>query len=138
MHLQVIFLILDDCKLRVTQSVFMDDIKSILSGFDNNFLKLLIFDLPKNGLVKAEPVNEQNGENIARTFSPNWLINEVTEGYAISSKCSTLTEAQVLITIDGYVKKQNEGISVVSHNTNWVCKFCSIKTDMPTCKNNKR
>ena len=49
----------------------MDDIKSILSGFDNNFLKLLIFDLPKNGLVKAEPVNEQNGENIARTFSPN-------------------------------------------------------------------
>ena len=56
----------------------MDDIKSILSGFDNNFLKLLIFDLPKNGLVKSEPVNEQNGENIARIFSPNWLINEVT------------------------------------------------------------
>ena len=83
----------------------MDDIKSILSGFGNNFLKLLIFDLPKNGLVKSEPVNEQNGENRARIFSPNWLINEVTEGYAISSKCSTLTEAQVFITIDWCVKK---------------------------------
>ena len=36
----------------------MDDIKSILAGFDNNFLKLLIFDLPKSGFVKSEPDNE--------------------------------------------------------------------------------
>ena len=56
----------------------MDDIKSIRSGFDNNFLKLLIFDLPKNGFVKSEPVNEWNAGIIAHIFSPNWLLNEVT------------------------------------------------------------
>ena len=30
----------------------MDGIKSILYGFGNNFLKLLIFDLPKNIFIK--------------------------------------------------------------------------------------
>ena len=36
----------------------MDDIKPIFSGLDNNFLKLLIFDLPKNGFLKSELVNQ--------------------------------------------------------------------------------
>ena len=55
----------------------MDDIKPILSGLDNNFLKLLIFDLPKNGFLKSEPVNQWNTGSIAHIFSPNWLLNEV-------------------------------------------------------------
>ena len=56
----------------------MDGIKSIRCGFDTNFLKLLIFDLPKNGFVKSESVNEWNAGIIAHIFSPNWLLNEVT------------------------------------------------------------
>ena len=49
----------------------MDDIKPILSGLDNNFLKLLIFDLPKNGFLKSELVNQRNTGSIAHIFSPN-------------------------------------------------------------------
>ena len=56
----------------------MDDIKSVLSGFDNNFLKLLIFDLSKSGFLKSQPVNQWNTRSIAFIFSPNWLLNEVT------------------------------------------------------------
>ena len=56
----------------------MDDIKSILFGLGNIFLKLLIFDLPKNDFVKSEPVNEWNAGSLAHIFSPNWLLHEVT------------------------------------------------------------
>ena len=80
-YIQVIFS--DDCKLCVTfsislWSVFMDDIKSILSDFHNNFLKLLIFHVTKNDFAKWEPVNEWNAGSIAHVFSPNWLLNKET------------------------------------------------------------
>ena len=48
----------------------MDDIKSILSGFENNFLKLLIFDIPMNIFVESEPANEWNAGSIAHIFPP--------------------------------------------------------------------
>ena len=83
----MIFLAPDDCKLRVTQntllSLYQHDQYSWMalnsySDFDNNFLKLLIFYLPKNGFVKSEPVKEWNTGSIAHIFSLNWLLNEET------------------------------------------------------------
>ena len=37
--------------------ISIHEIKSILSAFDDNFLRLLIFDFPKNSCVKSEPVS---------------------------------------------------------------------------------